>query len=130
MPAIALAATGLRVSVLIQRLLEEPDERLSRLRGVIGAGCAIVLGETEALPWIEGLTYLGRDPDAPSLLLPTNLAPSVPATLLERALFAQIDEAPPIAVLPDPPRIASVSKALPIARSRLLARLETARQPV
>ena len=37
----------------------------------------VVLGATEALPWVDGVNYLGRDPDAPRLLLPTMLRPAV-----------------------------------------------------
>ena len=29
-----------------------------------------MLGAAEALPWVDGVIYLGRDPRAPSLLLP------------------------------------------------------------
>jgi hypothetical protein len=114
---LAVVAVGARARSLAERLLGDSDEILSGLRGVAGPGCVIAMGE--GLPWVDGVLYLGRDPDAPSLLLPTNLLPSVPAALLERALVAKSRMSPPLAVLPDPPRIASLAKALPIVRGML-----------
>jgi MoxR-vWA-beta-propeller ternary system domain bpX5 len=67
----------------------------------IAAGEWLLLsGAPNELPWADGAFYLGRDPHAPNLLLPTVRMPTVPVDLLARALsrrFPEIHE--PIAVL-------------------------------
>jgi hypothetical protein len=69
------------------------------LRAVASAGRVVVLGDEPDLPWCDGVTYLGRDG---GLLLPTAMAPSVPADLLRAAVQRLV---PPgcglVAVLPD-----------------------------
>jgi hypothetical protein len=52
------------------------------------------------LPWADGVVYLGRDPAAPKLLLPTTLRPDVPLDLFERALLKKFEDAP-LAVIGD-----------------------------
>jgi hypothetical protein len=116
----AVAAAGPAARTLARRLLAEPDEALGALRGVAGEDVLVLLGEAEALPWADGVLYLGRDPRAPGLLLPTALAPDVPPDLLERALTAR--HPAPLAVLP--PRIVPVGAARPVARARLAAWLD------
>jgi MoxR-vWA-beta-propeller ternary system domain bpX5 len=139
LPAIAAVATGDAARALARRLLAEPDETLAALRGLAGEDLLAVLGEPDALPWIDGVIYLGCDPDAPRLLLPTALRPDVAAQLYEAAVLARlhstagagagaarIDVTPPIAVLPSPRWIFSVAAAAPIQRARLAAWLERA----
>jgi hypothetical protein len=113
---VGVAARGRAARALAERLLARDDEALARLHGVAG--------EAPELPWADGATYLGRDPLAPSLLLPTTREPSVPLPLLERALVARAlrvpNAPPPLAVLLDPPILASTLAAWPITRVRLL----------
>jgi hypothetical protein len=116
---IAVAARGEVAIALAQRLLALDDESLARLKGVAGQGLLMALGNEELLTWVDGVVYLGRDDAAPSLLLPTTLEPDVPVTLFERALLKRLNDAAPLAVLPDPPLIASVSPARPISREAL-----------
>ncbi len=71
-----------------ERLLAQDDGRLSRLRGVTGAQHLLILGQESDLPWIPGATYLGQDPQALHLLLPTHLAPDIPLEWLDRAIIA------------------------------------------
>jgi hypothetical protein len=67
---------------------------------VAANGLIVLLGSAEDLPWVDGALYLGRDPNAPNLLLPTALAPTVPADLVERALTKRFASArPPLAIL-------------------------------
>src|SRR5215470_16947292 len=82
---IGAAARGNAARALARRLLARDDEALGLLKGVAGSGVIIVLGEEESLPWVDGVSYLGRDERAPSLVLPTVLEPSVPPELFERA---------------------------------------------
>ncbi|MCI0487184.1 MAG: hypothetical protein L0229_11355 [Blastocatellia bacterium] len=132
---VGAAARGPFARRLALRLLACDDERLSRLKGVAGPSMLIVLGEEYALPWVDGVTYLGRDPEAPQLLLPTSLRPSVAPALLERALLRKIDimsrasSSPrslfqPLAVFVDPPVIAPVGHARTVARDTLGAWLD------
>jgi hypothetical protein len=123
---VAVLGLGVVARRLAERLLRYEAEDLKRWRGVAGRGVIAVLGPGERLPWVDGVAYLGRDPRAPQLLLPTTLGPrGLPAELLERAILQQAAQlVPPLAVLAFPPRILSLAAALPIARGRLSAWLE------
>lgn len=117
---VAAAGIGPVARRLGARLLELETAHLHRLRGVAGKGLLVILGEAESLPWVDGIAYLGRDPEAPRLLLPTALAPDAPAALLEKALFQRLREpTAPLAVLASPRRIVPVSSALPVDRASL-----------
>lgn len=122
---ICAVARGRIACTLAHRLLADDEATLSQLKGVAGPELLIVAGEADALPWVDGVTYLGRKAAAPSLLLPTTRVPSVPLPLLERALLAHSRMLAPIAVLLDPPAIASMSAARAIARESLLAWLDS-----
>lgn len=80
-----------------RRVLAAP-EGLSELRGCAGPSSLLLIGPPESLPWVDGVRYLGRDPRAPSLLVPTTLTTQVPPDLLARAVSRQITGA--AAVLP------------------------------
>ncbi len=75
--------------------------RRRSLAGLAGVGNASVLVVTgEALPWAEGVGYLGRDPDAPGVLLPTLRRPAVPLDLFATAVLARAPrDAWPLAVI-------------------------------
>src|SRR5207253_1294046 len=66
----AVLAEGDSARALIQNLEKRSDEDLARLRGVRavpGLPLALLLvGESEDLPWADGVIYLGRDEAAPS----------------------------------------------------------------
>jgi MoxR-vWA-beta-propeller ternary system domain bpX5 len=125
--AVGVAARGEAARALLLRLLARSDEDLARLSGVAGQDLILLLGDAALLPWVEGAAYLGRDPQAPSLLLPTNREPTVPLPLLERALVIRAGHhkaEPPLAVLLDPPFLASALEARPLVRPRLRLLLE------
>lgn len=113
----AVLARGRSASQLASRLLARTDEDLGKLRGVAGTELLLVLGAADLLPWADGVTYLGRDPAAPALLLPTTLAPNVPTTIFERTLTR---DAPGllVAVVPDTSGLVIV----PAATARTIAR--------
>jgi len=121
----AVAAHGPVAAALADRLLAMDDEALAKLSGVAGRALLIVLGEPVALPWVDGVLYLGRDLLAPSLLVPTALEPTVPLPLLERAILARAPSAAvPIAMLCDArslsaTAIAATGTARPIQRREL-----------
>jgi MoxR-vWA-beta-propeller ternary system domain bpX5 len=66
LPVVAVAARGEPALRLVERATP-------RFRGIGGPGWLVLLGDE--LPWVDGAVYLGRDPDAPRLLLPTHSAP-------------------------------------------------------
>ena len=118
---VGVAARGAAATGLAHRLLRDPDS-LSHYKAVGAPGLLVILGEEKQLPWVDGVVYLGRDSQSPSLLFPTNLEPSVPAALLQRAL-ADVHQGP-CALLLDPPSIVPLSEARTIARASLSKWLE------
>lgn len=122
----AVAAVGDVARALGRRLAQLDDASLGRLAVVASATLLLVLGEQADLPWIDGVTYLGRDDSAPELLLPTALAPSVPPAVLEAAIKARSAGASPIAVLMPSRLIVPCGVARAIDRARLVAWLEAA----
>lgn len=119
----AVIATGAAATTLGRRLAALSDDALGALAAVAGEQLLVVLGESSALPWADGVTYLGRDEAAPDLLLPTALEPTVPAAVLEAAVRKQIAHAP-VVVLPSPARFISCGTARAIDRGRLMSWLE------
>lgn len=121
---LAVAAQGNVATSLAHRLLKESDDVLTRFKGVSGDGLLVILGPEELLPWVDRVIYLGRDHLAPSLLLPTNLEPSVPLSLFERSLTERYSDVIPCALLLDPLSIVPLTEARPIARKSLIKWLE------
>jgi hypothetical protein len=125
---VGLVARGAGAATrLARRLLSEPDEVLSALKGVCAPELLLILGQEESLPWVDAVTYLGRDESSPSLLLPTTLEPSVPLPLLERAIAGRFKNVSPCALLVNPGLIVPLSQARAVARSALTGWLEEAR---
>ncbi len=118
--AVAAAARGEAAIRLVKRLLARDDDHLRLLQGIGGADLAIITGPQDQLPWVDGVTYLGRASGAPDLLLPTNLQPTVPENLLARAI-AHAKIPPPVALLVDHRTLVSLAQALPLSRATLVA---------
>jgi MoxR-vWA-beta-propeller ternary system domain bpX5 len=94
-------ARGPAAEALIARLRADPERVF---RGLGGADWVLLLGEEP--PWVDDLVYLGRDPAAPRLLLPTHLAPYAgtvqAAAMLDRRVTAQCQgHAGPYAIVPE-----------------------------
>lgn len=106
---------------LARRLLEFDATTLKRLTGVAGKTTLVLLGEESVLPWVDGVHYLGSDPLAPTLLLPTRLQPVIPAAnILEKAIQNRFPQLlAPIAVLSDARTVISAHHALPLSRNRI-----------
>jgi hypothetical protein len=119
--ALAVAAVGPVSLALARRALGADEKQLGAWNGVAGSGVLVLLGATESLPWVDGAVYLGRDPAAPSLLMPCSLAPDVAPALLERALVAYAAAGTPLAVLPRSGQLIPVGAARPVARETLAA---------
>ncbi len=125
---VGVAAVGDRARALARRMLR--DDSAAMIEGLRAAGTSdalVILGEASHLPWVDGVIYLGKDPRARSLLIPTNVIPSVPIDAVERALAGRFaDVQPPIVVLPALGRIFSAAAALPLGRAHLARWLEIA----
>jgi hypothetical protein len=117
--ALAVAGVGPVALALARRALAVEDAVLARWSGVAGPGVLVLLGDTESLPWVDGVVYLGRDAAAPSLLLPCMLAPDVAPALLDRALVARAEAGTPLAVLPRSGHLVPVGAARPVSRETL-----------
>ena len=119
--ACAVAACGDVARRLANRLLELDHATMARLSGVAGKNSIVLLGDETHLPWVDGALYLGRDPLAPALLLPTRSEPTVPAAnLLERALLKRFSAfKPPLAILPDTLTVLSCYEARQLTRTRI-----------
>jgi hypothetical protein len=116
----AVAGLGPIARRLAERLMLLSDSRLGRLRGCASVGIAVALGEAKDLPWVDGVTYLGRDPAAPRLLIPSMLRSNVAIDVFERAIARHAGTLPgPWAVLASPPRLFSVANAAIINRGHL-----------
>jgi MoxR-vWA-beta-propeller ternary system domain bpX5 len=118
---VGVAARGTAATSLAHRLLKDPDS-LSHYKAVGAPGLLVILGEEKWLPWVDGVVYLGHDAQSPSFLFPTNLEPSVPATLLQRSVALVQDG--PCALLLDPAEIIPLSEARTVARDSLVKWLE------
>ena len=118
---VAVVGTGPVARALLQRLLRFSDADLATLRGVAGDGLIALLGDTAALPWADGVVYLGRDAAAPRLLLPTTQRPAVAPDAFERAIARRAGtNAGPWAVLAAPPLVIPLGDALPVERAEVL----------
>ncbi|PTL83242.1 hypothetical protein DAT35_14720 [Vitiosangium sp. GDMCC 1.1324] len=129
LPALAVAGVGPVALALARRALAVEDGVLARWSGVAGPGVLVLLGDTESLPWVDGVVYLGRDAAAPSLLLPCTLAPDVAPSLLERALVTRARAGTPLAVLPRSAHLVPVGAARPVSRVTLGAWLAKQEAP-
>jgi hypothetical protein len=122
---VAVVGTGPSARALARRLLSDDDEFLVKRRAAGGtADCVlyVVADTTDELPWADGVVYVGRDPAAPSLLIPTMLEPSVPLPLVERSLRARFPLlAPPLVYVPLAGRVLTATAARPISRRVLTA---------
>lgn len=100
---VAVLAEADAALALARRALEHLSEPgAPRLLGVATrepAPLVVLLGPSEALPWVEGARYFGAEPSAPRLRLSTTYGAALddgsalPPALLERALLTQLGAA-------------------------------------
>jgi hypothetical protein len=120
----AVAARGEASRRLARRLLQFDSESLERLRGVAGKDLILIEARESLLPWVEGAEYLGSDPQAPGLLLPTTYEPDWPLALVARALQSRLGPTGISAVLIHPLLLVPLREARPVDRATLSAWLE------
>ncbi len=102
---------------LKEKLLTFDDEKLLNLQGVFAENLLFITGKSENLPWIDGGIYLGKDQNAPTIFLPTNLRPTIPIDLFEKSLLRKFVAQKPFAVVKN--KIIPIGKMLPISRKIL-----------
>lgn len=121
----ALVARGEAADRLAGRLARRGAVELRGLMGLHFPQGFVLLGACEQLPWEDGVGYLGVDPRAPRLLLPTTLEPDVPIDLLEERLIALVSpHAPPVALLPAERTVLPVGAARALTAEALRTWLE------
>ncbi len=114
--ALGLLALGDAAEGVADRLLAEP-ERLRTLRGLFGPRALFLRGQD--LPWAEGVIWLGRDPTATTLWMPTTLRPERAPSLLARALAREVRGSPPFVVVPEGGLVLAAGSADRIDADRL-----------
>ena len=87
-----LVADGAVARQLLAQLRPLAEQVLARLRIVATRDLLVVLGAD--LPWFDGVRYCAPDPAAPTLWLPTHLAPTLAPDLLRRSLAARAGAGP------------------------------------
>lgn len=89
--AVAQGKVGRR---LLARLRAQAEDTLVGLSVVATRDMLMVLGRSEQLPWVDGVRYCAPEPAAPSLWLPTVVAPTLSPDLLQAALANRLKRAP------------------------------------
>ena len=90
----ALVASAALAPALLALLRQSTLERLAALSVVATRDLLVLLGTSDALPWIDGARYGAPDPDAPNLWTPTHLAPAWPADLVQANLIERAGSSP------------------------------------
>jgi hypothetical protein len=112
LPPAGAYARGGDVMTLLERARGRPG-----LRGVAGDDFVVLLGD---VPWVHGVTWIGREPQAPGLWTPTRQAFAPHPALVLRALR---DEPLPVLLMPD--RRVPLAAARPLTHEGVRAWLQT-----
>jgi hypothetical protein len=88
------------------------DAEPSRWTGVRSDGLVALCGSD--LPWVDGVSYFGEDPDAKGLHVPTWLKTQLHPALVARAL-RRLGVVGPVALIPGTPlRVVPLGEARPL----------------
>jgi len=123
---VALFVSLPQLPLLAQKLNSRFSDEILPFRAVYSANGFILLGEQEQLPWVPEIRYLGLDNEAPHLLLPTNLSPSLPLALIDRAIFTQVPDSP-AAIIPGKRLLFPLAQARSLDSKKLIALSEKVR---
>jgi hypothetical protein len=89
-----LVASGTLAPALLLLLSRCEAKQLSALSMVVTRDLMVLLGDCDALPWIDGARYCAPDPEARNLWTPTHLAPALPADLVQTNLVERAGSSP------------------------------------
>lgn len=109
-----VAGVGEVGKTLARRLLARGDAQ--SFRGIAGETTLVLLGRDP--PWVDGAVYLGREPGAPGLWVPTRLEPDMDASQVSRKLRG-MGLRGPVALLPDQGLAIPLSEAGPVVTETL-----------
>ncbi len=84
---------------------------------VAGEDCLILLGPSDLLPWADGVVYLGQEPDAPGLWMPTTCVCDLHPVLVRQMLEPK--HGLPLLCLPAQGLFVSLFAQAPLSLSRL-----------
>jgi len=95
-------------------------------RGTCAAFYGLVAGDLLVLlgpepPWVDGAVFVGQDPEAPGLYLPTWLMPAVHPALVQRAVHQQLGLDGVVLLLPHRALAISLDAARPVDPAQLEA---------
>lgn len=122
LPAAAVVLLDLALEALKHSLRKRDANALESLKTVLFDGGVALIGEERVLPWVDGGVYLGREPMASNLLVPTCLQPNVCADLFERALRRHINLASDLlAVVPHWQLVVPLNTAVAVNETSLLS---------
>lgn len=119
----ALTAKGETALRLLEKISDLDDETISKLKGGAFENLIFITGENDNLPWTDGVSYYGYDPDTNNLLLPSHSKPDLNAGLIEQAFG--IKGATHYILMKESNTLISTSGALPLNRSTILRWIET-----
>ncbi len=120
-PAAVVALGAVAVALLDHVAAAVTDPAAPRWTGIWSPeGWLVLIGDD--LPWADGVVYVGRDREAPGLLLPTRRRPGTPVDLVASALLRRFrPEQWPVVMLEAP------AVLLPLGAARPLGPAECAR---
>ena len=122
LPARAAVAWGTAAGALHARLLQLVPEQQAGLSAMAGPELLVVTGETDALPWVDGIAYAGPATDAPGLWLPTIEEPGLALDLIARGLQREHPKRQPLLLWSRPAFVLPLDRLLPLSPA-LLARI-------
>ena len=102
-----LLAEGEVARTLATALAAEP-QRLTPLRGVVGDGLLVLLGDAADLPWRDGVVYIAPDPSQAALWTPVHQQLDLPADWL-------------VPHLPSAPSLLVDTRCIPLRGARSLS---------
>ncbi|MBL8941195.1 MAG: hypothetical protein JNM69_42010 [Archangium sp.] len=124
LPARAVVAERDVARRLATRLLALDEATRRQLQLVVAADLLVALGPADMLPWVDGVRYLGAEPESFAMLMPTTRETTPSSVLVERALRRAHH-------LPDGPfallsleRIVPLGRAVPVSPHALAPLLE------
>jgi MoxR-vWA-beta-propeller ternary system domain bpX5 len=100
LPIAGMIAQDVVAGRVAESILSRSEAATDSLRVSLNQRWILVLGPENALPWVDGVTYLGWEA---SLLLPTLWSTTPPSFLMARGLQARLRtyEKPIVAVVPE-----------------------------
>lgn len=121
---LAAVAWGEAARRLYLRLEQLQAGQRNRLHATASHELLIVTGETNDLPWVEGIEYAAPDTQVPGLWLPTRWQPTISNELLLQALSIRFARQP-LLLWHEPTLVIPLDRQLPLALEHHLLRIRS-----